>query len=358
LWDSSGLPVFNAGKMLYFWVNSSLISPIIPEPDTPPMKAISHTRYGPPNVLRLAEMPRPSPKGNEVLVKVLAASVNSWDWDLFKGRPLIYRLLFGIFKPRYPIIGSDIAGRVEAVGSDVTQFRPGDEVYGDISGSGFGAFAEYACAPANVLALKAPAMSFGQAAATPQAGVLALQGLRQGQLAAGQRVLVNGAGGGVGTFAVQMAKAAGAEVTGVDRADKQDLLRTLGADCVLDYRRDDFARIGQTYDLVLDMVASHSVPECQRVLAPGGRYVIVGGRVATLFRVALLGGWSRPEGKKVSVLMHKPNPSDLHELNALFEAGIINPVIDRTYPLREAAAAVRYLGEGHVRGKLVLTVGT
>ncbi|MBU1822442.1 MAG: NAD(P)-dependent alcohol dehydrogenase, partial [Bacteroidetes bacterium] len=268
------------------------------------MKAVVYSRYGAAEVLQPAEVPTPVPKDNEVLVKVQAASVNSWDWDLVTGKPLLYRLLFGIFRPRYPIIGSDIAGRVEAVGKDVTQFKPGDEVFGDISGSGFGAFAEYACAPAKVLALKIPSMTFEQAAATPQAGVLALQGLRQGQLAAGQKVLINGAGGGVGTFAVQMAKVAGAQVTAVDRADKLDLLRSLGAAHVMDYRREDFTKTAHTYDLILDMVARHSVADCRRALNPGGRYVIVGGKVGALIKTATLSSWSKPEGKQVGLLMH------------------------------------------------------
>jgi NADPH:quinone reductase-like Zn-dependent oxidoreductase len=320
------------------------------------MKAIVYTQYGTPEVLIQQEVPTPVPKAHEVLVKVEAASVNSWDWDLVTGRPRIYRLLFGLFKPRYPIIGSDIAGRVEAVGKEVTQFRPGDEVFGDISGSGFGAFAEYACAPAQVLARKVPAMTFEQAAATPQAGVLALQGLRQGQIAAGKKVLINGAGGGVGTFAVQMAKVAGAEVTGVDRADKLDLLRSLGADHVVDYRQEDFTKTGQTYDLVLDMVARHSVADCRRALKPGGSYVVVGGSVMVLLQAGTLGSWSKPEGKQLGLLMHKPNPTDLHELNLLFGAGSVVPVIDRTYPLHKVSEAVRYLGEGNARGKVVITI--
>ncbi len=320
------------------------------------MKAVVYSRYGAAEVLQPAEVPTPVPKDNEVLVKVQAASVNSWDWDLVTGKPLLYRLLFGIFRPRYPIIGSDIAGRVEAVGKDVTQFKPGDEVFGDISGSGFGAFAEYACAPAKVLALKIPSMTFEQAAATPQAGVLALQGLRQGQLAAGQKVLINGAGGGVGTFAVQMAKVAGAQVTAVDRADKLDLLRSLGAAHVMDYRREDFTKTAHTYDLILDMVAWHSVADCRRALNPGGRYVIVGGKVGALIKTATLSSWSKPEGKQVGLLVHKPNAKDLHELNLMFRAGTVVPVIDRLYPLSETAEAVRYLGEGHVRGKVVITL--
>ncbi len=320
------------------------------------MKAIVYTRYGPPDVLQLTEVPWPVPKSDEVLVRVQAASVNSWDWDLVTGTPAVYRLLFGLFTPRYPIIGSDIAGRVEAVGKEVTQFRPGDEVFGDISGSGFGAFAEYACAPARVLALKVPSMSFEQAAAIPQAGVLALQGLRQGQLSAGMKVLINGAGGGVGTFAVQMAKVAGAEVTGVDRADKLDLLSSLGADRVVDYRQQDFTKTGQTYDLILDMVARHSVSDCRRALRAGGHYVIVGGTVGTLLRVATTGGWFRPQGKQVGLLMHKPNPKDLHELSLLFDAGTVVPVLDKIYPLHEVSEAVRYIGAGNVRGKVVITI--
>ncbi|MPR34012.1 NAD(P)-dependent alcohol dehydrogenase [Salmonirosea aquatica] len=320
------------------------------------MKAIVYTHYGAPESLTQQEVPTPVPKAHEVLIQVEAASVNSWDWDLVTGRPRIYRLMFGLFKPRYPIIGSDIAGRVEAAGKEVTQFRPGDEVFGDISGSGFGAFAEYACAPAQVLARKVPTMTFEQAAATPQAGVLALQGLRQGQLAAGKKVLINGAGGGVGTFAVQMAKVAGAEVTGVDRADKLDLLRSLGADHVIDYREQDFTKTGQTYDLILDMVTRHSVADCRRALKPGGRYVLIGGSIMTLLQAATLGSWSKPEGKQIGLLMHKPNPKDLHELNLLFEAGSVVPVIDKTYPLHEVSEAVRYLGEGNARGKVVITI--
>ncbi len=320
------------------------------------MKAIVYTRYGEPNVLQLEDVPSPVPKDDEVLVKIQAASVNSWDWDLVTGKPYLYRLLFGIFKPKYPIIGSDIAGRIEAVGKKVTQFRLGDEVYGDISGSGFGAFAEYVCAPAKLLALKVPSMTFEQAAATPQAGVLALQGLRQGQLSAGKKVLINGAGGGVGTFAVQIVKVAGAQVTGVDRADKLDMLRSLGADHVLDYGQQDFTQTGQTYDLILDMVARHSVPDCRRALNPGGRYVMVGGKVGTLIKAATLGSWSKPEGKQVGLLVHKPEAKDLQELNLLFMAGTVVPLIDKIYPLRDVSEAVRYLGAGNVRGKVVITM--
>lgn len=320
------------------------------------MKAIVYARYGQPDVLRLAEVPTPLPKVDDVLVKVKAASINSWDWDLLTGQPPIYRLLFGLVKPKHPIIGSDIAGEVINIGSQVTQFKVGDEVFGDISGHGFGAFAGFACAPANVLALKAPTMTFAQAAATPQAGVLALQGLRQGQLSAGKKVLINGAGGGVGTFAIQITKGAGAIVTAVDRGDKLDILRSLGADYVVDYQQQDFTQSGLTYDLVLDMVAQHSITDCQRVLNPGGRYIIVGGKVPTLLKAATLGSWSKAGGKKIELLMHKPNPDDLRELNRLFEAGTVVPVIDKSYPLEQAADALTYFGKGNVRGKLIISV--
>lgn len=320
------------------------------------MKAIIYNRYGQPDVLRLAEVPTPLPKEDEVLVKVRAASVNSWDWDMVTGKPPIYRLIFGLIKPKYPIVGSDIAGEVINIGSQVTQFRVGDEVFGDISGIGFGAFAQYVCAPANLLALKAPTMTFEQAAAIPQAGVLALQGLRQGQLGPGKKVLINGAGGGTGTFAIQLAKLAGAEVTGVDRADKLDLMRSLGADEVLDYRRVDFTQTGQTYDLILDLVARHPMADCRRAMKSGGHYVIVGGKVDTLIKAATLGRWSKTEEKQISILMHKPNPADLHELSVLVEAGSVVPVIDKVYPLEEVAYAVRDLGAGDVLGKIVITI--
>jgi len=323
------------------------------------MKAIVYSRYGPPDVLELKEIARPTPKENEVLVKVLAASVNSWDWDLLRGTPFANRLMFGIVKPKIGILGCDIAGQVEAVGRNVKQFQPGDEVFGDISGCGWGGFAEYVCARENVLALKLASMTFEEAAAVPQAAVLALQGLRdKGKIQPGQKVLINGAGGGAGTFGVQIAKSFGAEVTGVDSASKLDMLRSIGADHVIDYTQEDFTKNGQVYDLILDVVTHRSIFDYKRALSPMGIYVMLGGGSwARVFQTMFLGPLISMTGsKKMGLLMHKPNKKDLNYMNGLFEAGKVKPVIDRLYPLSEVAEALRYFGEGHVKGKVVITV--
>ena len=322
------------------------------------MKAMVYHTYGSPEVLRLAEMPTPTPGDDEVLVKVHAASINSWDWDLLRGTPFLNRLNSGLLKPKIQILGADIAGRVEAVGRNVTQFQPGDEVFGDISGSGWGGFAEYVCARANAVVSKPVRMTFEQAAAVPQAAVLALQGLRpKEQLQPGQKVLINGAGGGVGTFAVQIAKSFGAKVTGVDSTQKLDMLRSIGADHVIDYTQEDFTKNGQHYDLILDNVATRSIFDYRRVLSPAGIYVMVGGSMAALFQIAFLGPLISMTGRnKMGLLMHKPNPGDLVFMTELFEAGKVEPVIDRCYPLSEVAAALRYFGTGHVRGKVIITV--
>ena len=322
------------------------------------MKAMVYHTYGSPEVLRLAEMPTPTPGDDEVLVKVHAASINSWDWDLLRGTPFLNRLNSGPLKPKIQILGADIAGRVEAVGRNVTQFQPGDEVFGDISGSGWGGFAEYVCARANAVVSKPVRMTFEQAAAVPQAAVLALQGLRpKEQLQPGQKVLINGAGGGVGTFAVQIAKSFGAKVTGVDSTQKLDMLRSIGADHVIDYTQEDFTKNGQHYDLILDNVATRSIFDYRRVLSPAGIYVMVGGSMAALFQIAFLGPLISMTGRnKMGLLMHKPNPGDLVFMTELFEAGKVEPVIDRCYPLSEVAAALRYFGTGHVRGKVIITV--
>jgi len=323
------------------------------------MKAIVYSRYGPPDVLELKEIARPTPKENEVLVKVLAASVNSWDWDLLRGTPFANRLMFGIVKPKIGILGCDIAGQVEAVGRNVKQFQPGDEVFGDISGCGWGGFAEYVCARENVLALKLASMTFEEAAAVPQAAVLALQSLRdKGKIQPGQKVLINGAGGGAGTFGVQIAKSFGAEVTGVDSASKLDMLRSIGADHVIDYTQEDFTKNGQVYDLILDVVTHRSIFDYKRALSPMGIYVMLGGGSwARVFQTMFLGPLISMTGsKKMGLLMHKPNKKDLNYMNGLFEAGKVKPVIDRLYPLSEVAEALRYFGEGHVKGKVVITV--
>jgi NADPH:quinone reductase-like Zn-dependent oxidoreductase len=321
------------------------------------MKAIVFTRYGLPDVLEFNEVKKPTPKDNEVLVKVHAASVNDWDWGLLRGVPFMNRLFFGLLKPKIKILGGDIAGRVEAVGQNIKQFNPGDEVYGDLSGCGFGGFAEYVCARENALVLKPSRMTFEEAAAIPQAAVLALQGLRdKGQLHPGQKVLINGAGGGAGTFAVQIAKSFGAEVTGVDSTRKLDIMRSIGADHVIDYTQEDFTKKGQCFDWLIDFAAHHSVFDYKRVLSPKGTYVIVGGATARIFQVMLLGPLiSMSTRKKMAILTHKPN-KDLAFIEELIEAGKVKPVIDKRYPLSEVPEALRYFGEGLHRGKVVITL--
>ncbi|MFV1982792.1 MAG: NAD(P)-dependent alcohol dehydrogenase [Thiohalomonadales bacterium] len=320
------------------------------------MKAIVYTKYGAPDVLKLKEVEKPTPEDHEVLVKVYEASVNSWDWDLLRGSPFLIRL-WGLFKPKYQILGSDISGRVEAVGKNVKQFQPGDEVFGDLCECGWGGFAEFVCADENALVLKPASMTFEQVAALPQAAAMALQGLRdKGNIQAGQKILINGAGGGVGTFAIQIAKSFGAEVTGVDSTEKLEMMRSIGADFVFDYTQEDFTRNGQTYDLILDVMAYHSVFDYQRVLSPGGIYVLVGGSMARIFQIMLLGPLiSKMGSKKIAILALKPN-KDLDYMIKLFESGKVVPVIDRRYPLIEVPKALQYLGEGHAQGKVIITL--
>jgi len=260
-------------------------------------------------------------------------------------------------RPRHKILGSDIAGRVEMAGRGVRRFKPGDEVFGD-NLARMGGFAEYVCAREKVLALKPAGMTFEEAAAIPQAGVIALQGIRdKGKVQAGQKVLINGAGGGSGTFAVQLAKSYGAEVTGVDNAGKQDFMRSLGADHVIDHTREDFTKNRQQYDLILDVVAHRSAFACRRALRPDGAYFAVGGSVATLFQILFLGPWiGRTTGKRIRVLEVRPNLEDMVHVAELCEAGKVVPVIDRRYPLGEVPEALQYLGEGRAKGKVVITV--
>jgi len=322
------------------------------------MKAIVVRRYGAPDALRLedAEQPRPGP--GQVLVRVCAASINSWDWDNLRGSPFVNRMMNGLRRPKYLIPGADIAGRVEAVGEEVTRFRPGDEVFGDLCGAGWGAFAEYVCAPETALALKPARASFEQAAALPQAAVLALQGIRDyGRVQPGQRVLINGAGGGVGTFAIQLAKAAGAEVTGVDSAQKLEVMRSVGADHVLDYRRDDYTTHARRYDLILDVVGKRSMFEVERALAPRGSYIMVGGPMARLAQLLITGWWlARRAGTRMRILLHQAN-HDLAGVAQLFEAGTLRPVIDGPYPLADTPEAMRRFGAGSIVGKAVITMG-
>ncbi len=319
------------------------------------MKALVYDEYGLPDVLRIEEVAVPAPKDHEVLIAVHSASVNSWDWDLLRGKPYIARL-GGLRKPRYRILGADVAGRVVAVGANVQRYKPGDELFGDLSGCGWGGFAEYACASETALTPKPVGLSFEQAAAIPQAGVLALQGLRDsGKLRAGHRVLFNGAGGGVGTLGIQYAKLHGAEVTGVDAAEKLPMLRSIGADEVVDYAKEDFTAIGPRYDLILDVVGNRPLSAIKRALKPGGTYVMVGGPMSRILQTALTGPLvAKLAKKRMKVLLHKPNHGDQFVWKELTEARHVVPVIDRLFALDDAAEALRYFGEGRVQGKVVV----
>lgn len=323
------------------------------------MKAIVAEKYGSPDVLKLKEVEKPAPKDDEVLVKVHAASLNAYDWHLLTADIFLVRLMGGgMFRPKNPIPGADVAGRVEAVGKDVTQFQPGDAVYGDCAGHGDGSFAEYVAVAEAALAPKPASLSFEEAAAVPMAGITALQGLRdEGQIQPGQKVLINGASGGVGTFAVQLAKWFGAEVTAVCSTGKMAQARDLGADHVIDYTAENFTQSGQQYDLILAVNGYHPLSAYKRALTPTGIYVVAGGTVAQLFQAVLLGGWmSRGGEQQMKNVTAKMNQTDLNLMTELLESGQIVPVIDRRYPLHEVPDALRYLGEGHARGKVVITV--
>ena len=320
------------------------------------MKAIVRYQYGSPDVLRLADVEMPIPTDDEVRIKIHAVSINGSDREGLIGKPL-YARLGGLRKPGYPILGSDIAGRVERAGKNITKFQPGDEVFGEIPGY-HGGFAEYACAPERTLAHKPAGLTFEQAAAIPQAGTVALQGIRvKGQVKPGQKVLINGAGGGAGTFAVQLAKLHGAEVTAVDNTGKLEFLRSLGADHVIDYTRQDFTKTGKQYDLILDVIAHRSVFAYRRALKPNGTYFFVGGSVATLFQILLLGPWiKKSTGRNIRLLTVSQNNKDLIAITELCEAGKVVPVIDRQYPFTQVQDAFRYVTEGHAKGKVVITL--
>ena len=314
------------------------------------MKAILFTEYGSPDVLQYKDVEKPVPGDNEVLIKVYAASANPLDWHSMRGAPFLARVEFGLQKPRDPRLGADVAGRVEAVGKNVTQFQIGDEVFGDIFK---GSFAEYACTSEKLLAAKPVNSSYEAAAAVPVAALTALQGLRdKGQIRSGQKVLINGASGGVGTFAVQIAKSYGTEVTGVCSARNLDLVRSIGADHVIDYTKEDFTNNGQRYDLIFDTIGNLSVSGCQRALSPNGICAIAGfTTMFHLFQVMLLGG------KKVGMMeTAKADKKDLLFIKELIEAGKVVPVIDRSYQLHETAEAIRYLETSRARGKVVITV--
>jgi NADPH:quinone reductase-like Zn-dependent oxidoreductase len=314
------------------------------------MKAFVSEKYGPPGMLRMAEVEKPTPTADQALVKVLAVSVNPADWRSMRAKPLFSRATLGLLRPKHRIPGGDIAGRVEMVGSNVTQFKPGEEVYANLLDHGLGGFAEYVSVPVEVMALKPPNLSFEEAAAVPMAAVTALQGLRHhGEIQAGQRVLINGASGGIGTFAVQIAKSYGSEVTGVTSTRNIGLVNSLGADHVIDYITTDFFRSGQRYDLILDTIGNLSVRNLRGALAEGGKAAVVGfTSVAKLISVSVRGG------KDIAQVSAHVATTDLEFLTNLIEAGKVRPYLDRRYPFAEIPAAITYLEQGHARGKVVV----
>ncbi len=324
------------------------------------MKAIVYTEYGSPDVLQLKEVAKPTPKDDEVLVKVHAASVTIGDVIVVKGEPFPVRLWSGLLEPKHKIPGKEMAGRVETIGGNVTQFQPGDDVFGDLSVCGLGAFAEYVCVPENAIAPKPANLTYEEAAAVPESAVVALQGLRdKGKIQPGQKVLINGASGGVGSFAVQIAKSFGAEVTAVCSTRNLDMARSLGADHVIDYTQQDFTQNGHRYDLILAANGYHPLSDYRRTLNPEGIYVGTGGSTAQTFQAMLLGPIISMTGSKTMVnMLVKPNKNDLIFMKDLLEAGKVVPVIDRRYPLSEVAEAFRYVEEGHAQGKVVITIGT
>ena len=316
------------------------------------MKAFMWERYGPPDTLRLAEIEKPTPDADEVLVKVLGVSVNPADWHSMRGKPVFSRLTLGVLRPKHKILGVDVAGRVESVGGGVTRFEPGNEVYANLLDHGYGGFAEYVSVPVDAMSLKPANLSFEEAAAVPMAAVTALQGLRHHEpVRLQEKVLVNGASGGVGHFAVQIAKSYGAEVTGVTSARNLDLVGSLGADHVVDYTTTDFARTGQRYDLILDTIGNRSVPDLRRVLADGGKAAVTGfTSLGKLMGVSLRGG------KDIAQVEAHVTTEDLELLSELIEAGTVRPQIDRRYPFAEIPTAIAYLEQGHAKGKVVVGV--
>lgn len=315
-----------------------------------------YERYGPPEVLEMREVDVPVPGARDLLIRVEAASVNRSDWEGLIGKPL-YARMGGLRRPQGPILGSDVAGRVVEVGSAVESFRVGAEVFGDVMYHGASAFAEYVCVPESAPVVHKPAtISFAEASTLPQAAVIALQGT-SGRAEPGDRVLVNGAGGGAGAFAVQMAKTAGAEVTGVDNGRKQEFMRSLGADHVLDHTATDYTKTGIRYDLILDLFSERSMFAIRRALAPGGRYAVVGGSVRALLSAVTVGRLLSNGGRRMGVLMVRPNKEDLIRVGEMVAAGTLRATIERTYTLDEVPEALGHLGEGRALGKLVIEIG-
>ena len=321
------------------------------------MKAIVLTRYGTPDDLELTEVEKPVPKADEILIKVYSSAVNDWDWGLVRGKPLFMRAFGGLRKPKIPIIGCEVAGQIEAIGKDVSGLKAGNDVYGDLSESGFGGFAEYVCARQESVALKPRNLTYEQAAAIPHAAMLAQQSLRDvAHIAGGQTLLINGAGGGVGTLGVQLAKLHGVEVTGVDSTEKQDFLRSVGFDHVIDYSQDDFTKTGLRYDLILDVKTTRSPLAYARALRPHGTYITVGGSMPRLVQCLLLGRWiARTRNRHIRVLALKPNKG-LEDMTELLEAGKVVPSIDDIYPLHEVPKAIRLFGEARQKGKIVIAI--
>lgn len=323
------------------------------------MKAMVCDKYGPPTVLQLQEVETPAPKDDQLLVKIHAASANALDWHTMRGEPFMSRLMgTGLLAPKSKILGADLAGRVESIGKNVARFQPGDEVFADTYWCGFGGFAEYAAVPEYAAALKPANLTFAEAASAPQGVITALHSLRdQGHLQRGQKVLINGASGAVGTFSVQVAKWLGGEVAGVCSGRNVEMVRSLGADHVIDYTREDFTQNGERYDLIVDNAASRSLSEYQRALTPGGTYVMVGYTLSLLLQVLFLGPWlSRRENVNMGLLSPTENRTDMDDVKTLLESGNVVPVIDKQYPLSQLPDAIRYLEEGHAKGKVVITV--
>ena len=321
------------------------------------MKALVFRKYGSPEVLQLREIAKPIPMENEVLVKIHATAVNDYDWSMIRGKPYLYRLLFGLFKPKHQIPGMELSGTIEAIGTNVKSFKVGDAVYGDISAYGFGSYAEYVGINEKALTLKPDKMSFEEATAMPHAATLALQGLvDSGDIQKGQKILINGAGGGMGTFGLQIAKLYNAEVTGVDTGNKLKMMREIGFDHIIDYQQEDFTKNGQKYDLILDAKTTRSTFDYLRALNPGGKYVTVGGYLNRLFPMLLL----KPcisffSKKRLDILALKPN-KDLDYISDLFEAGKMRPIIDGPFNFSELPEAIQYFGEGKHSGKLVIQI--
>ncbi len=320
------------------------------------MKAITYYEYGSPDNMSLEELDRPEPKDDEVLVKVKAASINSWDWDLVRGEPFYVRLVGGgLRKPIKKIIGCDIAGVVELVGKNVTRFKVGDDVFGDTSTSGWGGFAEYVSVKEKVLTSKPTSLSFEEAASLPQAGVMALQAARDfKKINPGDKVLINGAGGGVGSFALQLVKQYEAEITGVDLSSKYEMMQSLGADHVIDFMQEDFTKRGERYDYIIDVVGHHSLNDFKQALKPGGEYRMIGGSGRLVLQSIFVAPFvSLFTNKKMGILGHEPNKG-LAYLAEQISEGTLKPIIDSIYPLEQTPAAFRHFGEGNVKGKVVI----